>query len=487
MSGERQPDDPTASPGSPAATPAGWFDDPHGKHDLRYWDGSAWSEHVHDRDPMAPQVQTPARAAAVAPSATAATPTSTATGLDGRKWAVLIAVVLLIGAVTLVATSLSGSDSASVIDSTANSAENGEGTSVESGAANGAGNSSSPTVAYTASVEAANTNYGSISDQIAVAGGFVWVISPEAVTVLDESTGEFVDSIPVESTDAAGLFADDDRVWLISPLTKTLTVVSADSRTVEGEVVLSTGGHRPNSGLLLTDEYAWVPNGNVAVSDTPGSDIIEVIDTTTLSVVGQVEVAEGASHLLLADGKIWMVNSLSNEVTVIDIDTISVVATIPSGDFPSDIAYADGLIWVANARGATVSVIDPASLEVIDEISLGSAMTPDDQQFPGPRVIHGVGGSVWITMSQDQSLKVIDTTTREVIDSLPVTGKLGFTEDTVWVAEGTEVEAIDLATHESMGSVSGGIEFVLDMTSTADGTWVISEDNTISKLTLGRS
>jgi Protein of unknown function (DUF2510) len=26
--------------------PAGWHADPHGRHELRYWDGSAWSEHV---------------------------------------------------------------------------------------------------------------------------------------------------------------------------------------------------------------------------------------------------------------------------------------------------------------------------------------------------------------------------------------------------------------------------------------------------------
>ncbi|HXY94048.1 MAG TPA: DUF2510 domain-containing protein [Acidimicrobiia bacterium] len=31
-----------------AAAPAGWYDDPHGQHAMRYWDGSAWTEHVSD-------------------------------------------------------------------------------------------------------------------------------------------------------------------------------------------------------------------------------------------------------------------------------------------------------------------------------------------------------------------------------------------------------------------------------------------------------
>ena len=45
----------TASPATPAATPtpapasatpAGWYADPSGRYELRYWDGGAWTEHV---------------------------------------------------------------------------------------------------------------------------------------------------------------------------------------------------------------------------------------------------------------------------------------------------------------------------------------------------------------------------------------------------------------------------------------------------------
>ena len=26
--------------------PAGWYSDPSGRYELRYWDGTAWTEHV---------------------------------------------------------------------------------------------------------------------------------------------------------------------------------------------------------------------------------------------------------------------------------------------------------------------------------------------------------------------------------------------------------------------------------------------------------
>lgn len=37
-----------APPPVDAPQPAGWHADPRGRHELRYWDGSAWTEHVSD-------------------------------------------------------------------------------------------------------------------------------------------------------------------------------------------------------------------------------------------------------------------------------------------------------------------------------------------------------------------------------------------------------------------------------------------------------
>lgn len=36
----------TAATSSAASTPSGWYHDPSGRFELRYWDGSGWTEHV---------------------------------------------------------------------------------------------------------------------------------------------------------------------------------------------------------------------------------------------------------------------------------------------------------------------------------------------------------------------------------------------------------------------------------------------------------
>ena len=35
-----------AAPAAESAVPAGWYADPSGRFELRYWDGAAWTEHV---------------------------------------------------------------------------------------------------------------------------------------------------------------------------------------------------------------------------------------------------------------------------------------------------------------------------------------------------------------------------------------------------------------------------------------------------------
>jgi len=55
-------------PDVPSAAPAGWF--PDGSGQLRYWDGSAWTQHVAPMvQPAAPQVQAPSAAALAAVAA----------------------------------------------------------------------------------------------------------------------------------------------------------------------------------------------------------------------------------------------------------------------------------------------------------------------------------------------------------------------------------------------------------------------------------
>jgi hypothetical protein len=37
---------PVQQPAAVVTTPAGWYPDPSGRYEMRYWDGAKWTEHV---------------------------------------------------------------------------------------------------------------------------------------------------------------------------------------------------------------------------------------------------------------------------------------------------------------------------------------------------------------------------------------------------------------------------------------------------------
>ncbi len=64
-------------------TDAGWNADPTGRHELRYWDGGAWTDHVSDAgvsgtDPLVPATPEPTPAAAPRPAASQPVPPAAA-------------------------------------------------------------------------------------------------------------------------------------------------------------------------------------------------------------------------------------------------------------------------------------------------------------------------------------------------------------------------------------------------------------------------
>ena len=87
--------------------PAGWYPDPTGRHELRYWDGYAWMDDVSDhgttgRDPLGGKpMPAPSEAAAKAQAAPASAPTPSKKNLYIILGAVAAVVVLVVAFLVL--------------------------------------------------------------------------------------------------------------------------------------------------------------------------------------------------------------------------------------------------------------------------------------------------------------------------------------------------------------------------------------------------
>ncbi|MCA1683019.1 MAG: beta-propeller fold lactonase family protein [Actinobacteria bacterium] len=179
-----------------------------------------------------------------------------------------------------------------------------------------------------------------------------------------------------------------------------------------------------------------------------------------------------ASAASAADGKAYVTNYFSNDVSVIDTSTNTVVATVAVGSNPQDVAVTpDGSrAYVVNTGEDTVSVIDTATNMVVATILLaggsaptGVALTPD-------------GTRAYVTNTGSDTVSVIDTATNTVVATVAVgAGPQGVavTPDgtRVYTANNFDstVSVIDTATNTVVATVAVGAS-PRDVAVSPDGT-----------------
>lgn len=80
--------------------PPGWFRDPTGRHDHRWWDGAAWTDHVADAGvastDVLPAAEGPAGAQPVAPLAPLASAGTAASSDPVAVWALVVGIVAIV-------------------------------------------------------------------------------------------------------------------------------------------------------------------------------------------------------------------------------------------------------------------------------------------------------------------------------------------------------------------------------------------------------
>ena len=108
-----------------------------------------------------------------------------------------------------------------------------------------------------------------------------------------------------------------------------------------------------------------------------GSAKIEIIDLTTNSSTGTIEIGAGLSprQMAFVNDSIALVTCLYDaSVRLVNVKSRSLGQRIPVGPNPEGIAIANGKAFVANSGlgfGRTLSVIDLASFAVIDSLTIG--------------------------------------------------------------------------------------------------------------------
>lgn len=195
---------------------------------------------------------------------------------------------------------------------------------------------------------------------------------------------------------ALALSGDGSLLFVTHLPTGRVTIIDTGALKVES-VIATLPDANLSLGVVFDEagRLAYLPQ-----TRSNASNPALLFDSTVFPVVSVVDVAARANApakrisldiadrpvntpadaALGANGKLYVVNSGSNDLSVVELATGFGVAHVGLGEHPTGLALArDGsALYVNNALSGTVSVVDPASMRILQEVAVTRIPLPRD-------------------------------------------------------------------------------------------------------------
>jgi DNA-binding SARP family transcriptional activator/DNA-binding beta-propeller fold protein YncE len=166
---------------------------------------------------------------------------------------------------------------------------------------------------------------------VGVGDGRVWAGVPEGLARIEPRSGEVVDIVELDSTQALQIAAGGGAVWVTTTANRAKRIEASSARpTAE---FYAGGWVYP---VTLGGGAAWVGGLRGLVKLNPDTG-------ASLSSSTQVKLVTAIAY---GEGSLWLTNGDTAEIHRLDPDTGAVVATIPLGGRGDDLVVDRGLVWV---------------------------------------------------------------------------------------------------------------------------------------------
>lgn len=251
----------------------------------------------------------------------------------------------------------------------------------------------------------------------------VWVVSEEAVSVIDATSHKLAASIPVDDGVRSGLtFAPSGNSWrayISNPKDNTVIVIDAQTYAPVARIPV---GKAPWRGVAYS-KYT----GKVYVANTRSQDL-SVIDVAANKVVNTVQLPRPGfnSIAITPEGRYLFLDSRYSRAggdsqIVVDATTESVVTTIdvrPAGTAspanPSRLVFTpDGRLGISiHKTSPNVTVVDVARLKVSKTITLKPLS--EKVLFRCSVTLSPEGETAYVTSAVEETITVIDVPTLTV-------------------------------------------------------------------------
>ncbi len=128
-----------------------------------------------------------------------------------------------------------------------------------------------------------------------------------------------------------------------------------EARSDDGKV-----SYFPNVDAWIDFEIVELSGSPLAFTALRGDDAIGVVDTGTRLELARIPVGDEPIQVLLNEGKLFVSNLSSNEISIIETATFQVLTHIETADQPLDMTLAPGgqTLYASNSGAGTLTIVD---------------------------------------------------------------------------------------------------------------------------------
>ncbi len=154
-----------------------------------------------------------------------------------------------------------------------------------------------------------------------------------------------------------------------------------------------------------------------------GSDYISIIDRSVERVIGALSVGEKPMGMALSSlqDRLYVVNTLSRDISIVDTARLSVIDRIPlvAGIEPTDVVFMpdagsqiDGKLYITNRTSNDVTVVSTGARRILKSIKVGSQ--------PSHIAADAVRGEVYVANERSRDLSIISSLDDTVVSTIAV-------------------------------------------------------------------
>jgi len=211
------------------------------------------------------------------------------------------------------------------------------------------------------------SNFGYSPVELALSGDglTLYATNPDSdnISVIDTVSNMVTGSISV-GNNPAGIVVDQDRnkVYVANKSSNSISIINVDTSTVENTV---TVGFNP-TGMVIHEDKLYVANS--------GSNSIYVLDIPSYTTTKTISVGQKPTWLLSGLREhVYVSNADSNEISFVYPAMGLVTRSVSTGDLPSKMAIdrPRRKLYVVNSMSEDVSVIDLPTYNIKKVIQVG--------------------------------------------------------------------------------------------------------------------